>query len=284
LASPEDREEVAALDEVFAAPGHVVAQVVEAEFVVGAVGDVGRVLLAADLRGLAGDDRAGRHAEGAVDAAHELGLVGGQVVVDRDDVHALAGDRVEVHGEGRGQGLALTGLHLGDVAEVQGRAAHDLHVVRPLTQRPLGGFAHRRERLGHELVERLSRLVPGAQLGGLATQLVIGQLRVVLFEGVHRLDDLLEAPEDASFAGAKQFLEGVGHGRSPSVGYRRRPVGGCPRAAAQAYSAMLSACDLGDICMGPVSPTADKAARPAGGFCEAAGNSGPSRHRGAPRI
>ena len=56
-------------------PGHVVAQVVEAELVVRAVGDVGGVLLAALGRGLAGQDAAGRHAEGAEDAAHELGLV-----------------------------------------------------------------------------------------------------------------------------------------------------------------------------------------------------------------
>ncbi len=86
----DDREVVAALHHVARLPGHVVAQVVEAELVVGAVGDVGGVLLAALLRGLAGEDAAGRHAEGAEDAAHELGLVAGEVVVDRDDVHAAA--------------------------------------------------------------------------------------------------------------------------------------------------------------------------------------------------
>ena len=95
----DDRVEVAALDEVLLAPRHVVAQVVEAELVVRAVRDVGVVLLAADVGGLPRDDRAGRHAERAVDAAHELGLVRREVVVDRDDVDALAGDRVEVHRE-----------------------------------------------------------------------------------------------------------------------------------------------------------------------------------------
>src|SRR5205814_6908019 len=37
----DDRVLVAALDEIAVRPGHVVAEVVEAEFVVGAVGDVG---------------------------------------------------------------------------------------------------------------------------------------------------------------------------------------------------------------------------------------------------
>ena len=119
---------VAALHHVGGLPGHVVAQVVEAELVVRAVGDVGGVLLAALGGGLAGDDASGRHPERAEDAAHQLGLVAGEVVVDRDDVHAAGGDRVEVGGQGGDEGLALTGLHLGDVAEVQGRAAHQLHV------------------------------------------------------------------------------------------------------------------------------------------------------------
>ena len=116
------------------APGHVVAQVVEAELVVGAVGDVHGVLRAALDRRHRRQDHAGRQAEEAVHAAHQLGLVLGQVVVDRDDVHALAGERVEVAGGGRDQGLALAGLHLGDVAQVQGGAAHDLDVEVPLAQ------------------------------------------------------------------------------------------------------------------------------------------------------
>ncbi|MBG9885216.1 hypothetical protein ABE10_01160 [Bacillus toyonensis] len=60
------------LHEVLLSPGHVVAQVVEAELVVRAVGDVGGVLLSACLGRLAGDDDAGGHAQRAVDAPHEL--------------------------------------------------------------------------------------------------------------------------------------------------------------------------------------------------------------------
>ena len=45
-----DREVVAALYHVFRSTGHVIAQVIKAEFVVGAVGDVGKVGLAAGWR------------------------------------------------------------------------------------------------------------------------------------------------------------------------------------------------------------------------------------------
>jgi hypothetical protein len=105
-----------------------------------------------------GQDAAGLQPQRAVDAAHELGLVLGQVVVDGDDVHALAGQRVEVGRQRRDEGLALTGLHLGDVALVQRRAAHELHVEVPLSQGPLAGLPHRGEGLGEEVVERLAGL------------------------------------------------------------------------------------------------------------------------------
>ena len=94
---------------------HVVAQVVEAELVVGAVGDVGPVgHLALLVVQLVLDD-ADPHAQEAVEAAHPLRVAAGQVVVDGDDVDALAGERVEVGGQGGDQRLALAGLHLGDL-------------------------------------------------------------------------------------------------------------------------------------------------------------------------
>ena len=76
--------------------GHVVAQVVEAELVVGAVGDVGGVshppLVGRHLR----EDHADVQAQEAVHPAHPLAVPFGQIVVDGDDVHALAGHAVEV--------------------------------------------------------------------------------------------------------------------------------------------------------------------------------------------
>ena len=60
---------------------------------------------------------------------HHLGVALGQVVIDRDNVYALALQSVEVSGQQGGQGLTLTGTHLCNIAKVQGGAAHDLHGV-----------------------------------------------------------------------------------------------------------------------------------------------------------
>ena len=59
-------------------------------------------------------DDADRHPEEAVDPAHPLGVASRQVVVDRDDVDALAFERVEVRGQRRDERLAFARLHLGD--------------------------------------------------------------------------------------------------------------------------------------------------------------------------
>ena len=101
-------------------------------------------------------DDADRHAEEAVDLAHPLGVAAGQVVVDRDDVDALAFERVEIGGERRDERLALARLHLGDLALVEDGAADQLDVEVPHVQHAAAGFADDGERLGQQVVERLA--------------------------------------------------------------------------------------------------------------------------------
>ena len=76
---------------------------------------------------LAGDDP-DAHAQEVVDGGVPSRVTAGQVVVDGDQVTALAHQRVQVEGEGRHQGLALAGLHLGDLAVVEHDTADQLDV------------------------------------------------------------------------------------------------------------------------------------------------------------
>ena len=115
-----------------------------------------------------------REAEEAVDLPHPIGVAAGEVVVDRDDVHALAGERVEIDREGRDQGLAFAGLHLGDHAAVQYDAAHQLHVEMALAEGALGGFAHGREGVDQDVVELGAVGELPLELLGARAQLVVG--------------------------------------------------------------------------------------------------------------
>ena len=149
----DDRVMERPMDHVLEPELHVVAEIVEAELVVGAVGDVAEIGLLALVVVEVVHDAADAHTEQAVDLPHPLGVALGQVVVDRDDVHALAGQRVEIDRQGRDQRLAFAGLHLGDHAAMQHDPAHQLHVEMALAQRALRRFAHGREGLDQEVVE-----------------------------------------------------------------------------------------------------------------------------------
>ena len=187
----------AVLDLLLQRRGHVVAQVVEPELGVGAVRDVGGVGGALLLVRLHVLQHADGEAERLVDRPHPVGVAAGQVVVDRDDVDALAGQRVEDDGGGGGQRLALAGLHLGDRAVVQDHAADHLHVEVPHVHAAAADLAHERERLGEQVLERLAAARALAQRVGVGAQLVVVEQLELGLPGVDPVDALgvlLELP------------------------------------------------------------------------------------------
>ncbi len=106
----------------------------------------------------------------------------------------LAGERVEEDGQGRGERLALAGLHLGDRARVQHHAADQLDVEVALAERAPAGLAAERERLGQQVVERLAVAGALAQRVGLGAQLgVVEQLHLRL-DAVDRVDPVARTP------------------------------------------------------------------------------------------
>ena len=139
---------------------HVVAQVVEAELVVRAVRDVGEVRGAALRRARLGVvEAADGEAEVAVQVPHPLRVAAGEVRVHRDEVRALARQRVQVQRQRRDERLAFARRHLGDLAEVELDAAHELDVVRHHVPLELAARdAHRRA----DQAARASRTVANA--------------------------------------------------------------------------------------------------------------------------
>ncbi len=113
---------------------------------------VGAALLVGRLVAL---DHADLEAEEPVDRAHPVRVALREILVDRHDVDAVAGQRVQVRGERRDERLALAGPHLRDLALVQRDAADQLDVEVPHLQRAQRGLADERERLGQQRFEVL---------------------------------------------------------------------------------------------------------------------------------
>ncbi len=225
---------VLALHEILGRRSHVVAQVVEAVFVVGSERDVGHVGLASRFGiGLVLVDAVYRQSVELVHGTHPLRVASGQIVVHRNDVHTLAGQRVEEYGQGSHERLSLSRRHLGDLALVEHHAAEQLHVVMhhvPFDVVSARGPMRRVDGLvavdGHEIllsgkvaVERRRRhlhrvvfgeaarrvLHDGESLGQYLVQLLLDLLVNALGGGVYVFRNLLLVGE----RGAGQFEAGL---------------------------------------------------------------------------
>ena len=181
-----EREVELALHEILDLPRHVVAQVVEADFVVGDVRDVAGVRRTALGGRQAVLDDADGESQRFVQRAHPLRVAPREVVVDRHHVNAALLERAHVDGQRRDERLALAGLHFGDASLEQHLTAHNLHVEMPHAERALAGLAHDGERLGNDRVERFVLVETLAELLGLRAQLFVGERRDRRFERIRQ--------------------------------------------------------------------------------------------------
>ena len=117
--------------------------------------------------------------------AHPLCVAAGEVVVDGDDVHALAGEGVEVCGERCDERLAFARLHLGDAPLVQADAADDLHMIMFELEHAPGGLAHDGKGVVQDGVERFAPREALFERARLRAQLGVRHRGVL---GLERLD------------------------------------------------------------------------------------------------
>src|SRR5690606_35439361 len=106
-----------------------------------------------------------------------------------------------------------TGLHLGDVAHVQGGAAHHLDVEVALSEDAPGGFACGRERLGEQVVQGLAVREQLPVLVGQLAQLGVAHLEEVLLDRVDLIRELLELAQGLSLARTKDLIHDWRHSR-----------------------------------------------------------------------
>ena len=135
---------------------HIVAEVVKAEFVICAVGNIGIISLLTRLGIEPLDNKADRKSQISVDIAHPFAVTLCEIIVNGNDMYTVARKRVEVCGKGSHKGFTFTRFHFGDSALMKHDTADKLNVVMALAENSPRCFSYRRERFGKDIVERFA--------------------------------------------------------------------------------------------------------------------------------
>ena len=154
---------------------HIVAQVVEAEFVVGAVGNIRAVRLAAFVVVQSVLDHPDAQSKKLVEPAHPFGVTLCQVIVDCDNVDAFAVESIQICRKRRHERFAFTGLHFCDAALMKDNSADKLHVEVPHIESALARFANDCESVRQQVLERLSVLESLLEFGCFGLELFVAE-------------------------------------------------------------------------------------------------------------
>ena len=164
------------LDAVLERVLHIVAQVIEAELVVGPIGDIRLVCRPAFRFGHVVPDHTDAQAQKLVDRSHPFGITPGQIVIHRDHVNTVTGQGVEVDSKSGDQGFPFPGLHLSNFALMKDFTTDELHVEMTHTQGTSTRFANCGKGFGENIVKRFALFQTGFEFGGLRFQISIREL------------------------------------------------------------------------------------------------------------
>ena len=133
-------------------------------------------------------------------------MVLSQVIIHGHHVNALACKRTQIRRHGGNQSLAFTGLHFGNVAAVQGNAAHDLNVEGALTQGSPRGFTHGREGLDEDVVQSFAFFEALLEFVRFTAQFLIAQGFKIFLKSINLGSKPVELTQGTSFSSSKDFV------------------------------------------------------------------------------
>ena len=201
---------MSALHQLLGIKFHVVAQVVEAELIVRAIGDIAGVGSLALLIIHVMNDSACGQPEKGVNLPHPFGVAAREVIVDRDHMDTFARKGVQGNGKRGNESFAFAGLHLCDAAAVQDDTADELHIKMPHVHSPARSFAYQCKNIGQDIIQAHAVLLHFfTVLGHTDGEILIAEFLYLRFKGVYFTDNgpqFLEVP--VIFAAKNQLEKG----------------------------------------------------------------------------
>ncbi len=179
---------------------HIVAQIVKTKLIVGSVGNIGPVVFAALGIVQTVYNHAHAKAQILIDFSHPVAVTLGEIVVDRYDMHAFAGQGIQIGRQRGNQRFSFSGAHLGDTPLVQYNTAHQLDRIRFHAQHAPGGFPNKRKCFRQKRIQCLALLITRLEFRRLVLHLLGGKL---LHLRLQRFDLLYDRIDFFYFAGGR---------------------------------------------------------------------------------
>ena len=178
-----DGKGVSSLDKLGFVNCHIITKVVKAQFVIGAIGNIGGISLPPLVGTHTRHYQPHRQTHKFMDLTHPLGVTGGKVVVDSDHVDAGPCQRVQIAGQNGNQCLTFTGLHFCDSSLMEHDTANELYRVGAHTQHTPGGLPNGGECLGQNVVQGFTVIKPLLKFCGLSLKFLLREGLVFFFQG-----------------------------------------------------------------------------------------------------
>src|SRR4051812_10780311 len=112
------------------------------------------------------------HPKCIIDLPHPYAISPRKIVVDRNNMHALTRQSVQIGWQRGYERLTFARTHLGNITVVEDHAADELHIKMPLSEGTPRGFSHYRKCLWSQTFESRALCQALLKLRGLVLQLV----------------------------------------------------------------------------------------------------------------
>ena len=202
-----DGKIVSALYLVLFINDHVITQVIKAQLIVGAVCNVAVVCFPALVIVQPVQDAANGQPHKTMHLAHFLGLGLCQIVIDCNDMNALAGQRIQIRCNACHQGLTFTGLHLGDSALMQYGGTDQLYRERTLAKHTVSRLPDCCKCLRKNIIQGLAVAQPLPELYSLFLQRCIGHGLIFILQIQHLVLDRFDPSQLLLAVGAENAFK-----------------------------------------------------------------------------
>ena len=162
-------------NQLFLVNNHVITQIIKSQFVVGNISDITLVSFLSLLGGHAVQYHADLQSQELMYLTHPLRITLRQIVIDGNDMDALAFQSIQISRKGRHQRLTFTGTHLCDTSLMQDDTTDQLYSVVLHVQNTLCSLSYGCISLRKQIVQSLSLGQTLLVLLGLTTQFLIGK-------------------------------------------------------------------------------------------------------------